>query len=127
MIIPCNFSVFDTIIQVLDVGSSINISNSLQRLQVSRRFGDSERFLNVRDGRSVTVLALKIIKFVFNSHSIVLNNYHYYPNFLLNIISIGLLTKANYEISIKKGFCDIILNGITIMRGQLNNDIYVVL
>ena len=48
------------------------------------------------------------------------------PFFFFNVISVDLLAKANYEISIKKNFCDIILNGVTILRGQLNNGIYIV-
>ena len=36
------------------------------------------------------------------------------------------MDKSNYEILIKKRFYDIILNGVTIMHGQLNNGIYVV-
>ena len=102
---------------VLDIDSPINICNSLQDLQINKRFEDGERFLNIKDGRSVSILALRIIKLTFESHFIVLNDYNYCPNFLLNIISIGLLAKSNYKISIKKIFCNIILNGITIIRG----------
>ena len=91
-------------IWVLDTGSPINICNSLQELQVSRRFEDGERFLNIEDGRSISVLALKIIKLIFDSHFIILDDYHYYPSFLLNVISVGLLAKTNYEILIKKNF-----------------------
>ena len=82
--------------------------------------------LNVGDGRSVAVLALEIIKLVFNSHSIILSDCHFCLSFLLNIIFVGLLVKTNYEISIKKNFCDIILNGVTIMYEWLNNGIYIV-
>ena len=46
--------------------------------------------------------------------------------FFLNVISTDLLAKSNYEISIKKNFYDIILNSVTILRGQLNNGIYIV-
>ena len=81
MITPYNFSLIDTMTWVLDTESSIYICNSLQDLQVTRRFGKGERFLNVGDGRSVSILALGIIKLVFESHSIVLNEYHYYPIF----------------------------------------------
>ena len=111
---------------VLDTRSPIHICNSLQDLQVTRRFGEGERFLIIGDGRSVSVLALRIIKLVFKSHYIVLDEYHYYPSFLLNVISVGLLVKSNYEISIKKNFYDIILHGIIILCGQLNNGIYIV-
>ena len=81
MITLCNFSVFDIITWVLDIGSPINIYNSLQNLQISRKFRDGERFLNIGDGRSVPILTLRIIKLVFESHFIILNECHYYPNF----------------------------------------------
>ena len=87
---------------VLDTNSSIHICNSLQGLQIIKRLGDGERFLNVRDEKSVLVLTLGIIKLVFESQYIVLNEHHYYLSFLLNIISVGLLANSNYEISIKK-------------------------
>ena len=87
---------------ILDTDSPINIGNSLQELQVSRRFEDDKRFLNVRDERSIPVLPLGIIKLVFKSQYIVLNECHYCLRFLWNVIFVGLLTKSNYEISIKK-------------------------
>ena len=102
MITPYNFSLIDTMIWVLDIRNPIHICNSLQDLQVSGRFGEDERFLNIGDGRLVSILALGIIKLVFESHYIILNECHYCPNFLLNIIFIGLLAKSNYKISIKK-------------------------
>ena len=102
MITPCNFFIYDIIDQVLDTGSLYHICNSLQGLQVSRRFEQGQRFLNVGDGRSVPVLALEILKLIFESHTVVLSDYHFYPSFLLNIISIGLLAMNNYEILIKK-------------------------
>ena len=67
MITPCNFLICDTMTWVLDTGSAINICNLLQRLQISRIFKDDKRFLNVGDRRSVPVLALRIIKLVFES------------------------------------------------------------
>ena len=88
----------------------------MQRLQISRRFEDDERFLNVGDERSVLVLTLEIIKFVFNFYVIVLSDCHFCPSFLLNVISVGLLAKKNYEISIKNGSCNVILNGVIVMN-----------
>ena len=125
MIKPYTFSICDTMTWVLDTGSPINICNSLQGLQVSESFEEGERFLNVGDGRSVPVLALGIIKLVFDSQVVILNDCHFCPTFLLNIISVGLLTKR-YKISIKKNICDIVYDGVTIFFGYLNNDIYVV-
>ena len=43
----------------------------------------------------------------------------------MNIISIGLLAKDGYSLSIKNDYCDIIRNDVTIIRGQLRNDIYI--
>ena len=93
MITPYNFSICDITDWVLDTGIPYHIYNSLQGLQVSRRFEQDERFLNVGDGRSVPVLALGILKLVFESHTVVLNDYHFCSNFFLNIISVSLLAK----------------------------------
>ena len=71
-------------------------------MQISRKFEEDERFLNVGDGRPVLVLALRIIKLVFKSNIIILNEYYFYSSFLLNIISVGLLTIYGYKILIKK-------------------------
>ena len=79
MIIPCNFSIYDSTIWILDTGSPFNIYNLLHDLQVSRRFEEDGRFSNVGDGRSVSVLVLVIIKLVFKSNIIILSEYHFYP------------------------------------------------
>ena len=102
MIIPCNFSIYDSTTWVLDTESSFNIYNLLQGLQVSRRFEEGERFLNIGDGRSIPILALGTIKLVFKSNVIVLSKCHFCPSILLNIIFIGLLTMYSYESLIKK-------------------------
>ena len=102
MITLCNFSICDITDWILDTGSPYHICNSLQGLQVSKRFKQGERFLNIGDGRSIPVLTLGILKFLFEFHIIVLNDYHFCPSFFLNIISVGLLAKNDYEISIKK-------------------------
>ena len=97
----------------------------MQRLQVSRKFKNSERFRNIRDKNHVSVLALEIIELVFNSNNIILSDYHHCPSFLMNIIFIGLLAKDGFIFSIKSDFCDVIMNDVTIMSGQLRNGIYV--
>ena len=63
MITPCNFSIYDSTNQILDIESLINIYNSLQGLQVRRRFKNNERFLTIGDGRSIPVQALGVIEF----------------------------------------------------------------
>ena len=67
MITLCNFFICDTTAWVLDTGSPYHICNSMQGLQVSRRFDDGERFLNIEDGSKVSVLALGIMNLVINS------------------------------------------------------------
>ena len=83
MITPCNFFIYDFTIWVLDTESPINICNSLQGLQVSRRFEEDERFFNVGDRRSVSVLDIEIIKFVFKSNIVVLDECCFCHSFLL--------------------------------------------
>ena len=124
MITPCNFLIYDSTIWVLDIESFFNICNSLQGLQISRRFEEGERFFNVRDRRSVPVLALRIIKLVFKSNIIILKC-HFCPSFSLNIISIGLLAMHGYKILIKRDNFNIIMNNINVMNGELNNKIYI--
>ena len=58
MITSYNFSIYDSTTWVLDIKNSFNICNLLQGLQVSSRFGEGKRFLNIGDRRSVPVLAL---------------------------------------------------------------------
>ena len=124
MITPCNFFICDTTAWVLDTESPYHICNSMQGLQVSRRFDDGERFLNVGDGSKVSVLALGIMNLVINSRNVILSECHYCPSFLLNIISVGLLAMNGYQFLIKENIYNIILNGVTMFVGQLNNEIY---
>ena len=43
----------------------------------------------------------------------------------MNIIFVGLLAKDRFTFLIKNNFYDIIMNGVTIMHGQLKNGIYI--
>ena len=58
------------------------------------------------------------------SCNIVLNEYHFCPSFVLNVISVGQLARENYEFSIKNDVCYIIVNGVKVLIGQLKNDIF---
>ena len=117
MIIPCNFSICDTTFWILDIESSVHICNSLQKLQISKKFENDERFLNVEDESQISIWTLEIVELIFKSISVILSDCHYCPSFLMNIISIGLLAKDGYSLSIKNDYCDIIMNDVTIMRG----------
>ena len=44
IITPCNFSICDTTTWILDTGSPIYIYNSLQGLQVSKKFENDKKF-----------------------------------------------------------------------------------
>ena len=101
---------------VLNTGSPIHIYNSLQDLQITRRFEEGERFLNIGDERSVSVQALGIIEFIFESRVVVLDDCNYCSSFMMNVISKGLLAKSGYEISIKENYCNVILNDIIIFH-----------
>ena len=117
MITPYNFSICDTTIWILDTGSPYHICNSMQGLQISRRFEVGERFLNIGDKRSVPVLALGTIKLVFKSNIIILSEYHFFSTFLLNIIFVDLLAMYDYEILIKIKNFNIIMNDVNVLNG----------
>ena len=89
MITPYNFSICDTTIWILDTENPVHICNSLQKLQVSRKFENDERFLNVGDGCQISIRTLRVVKLIFKSNSIILSDCHYYLSFLMNIISVG--------------------------------------
>ena len=55
-----------------------------------------------------------------------LDDCHYCPFFMINVISVGLLTKLGYKFIIKDDFCDIIMNDTTIMHRQLKHGIYII-
>ena len=61
MITSYNFSTCDTSTWILDIKNLIHICNILQEFQISRRFENNKRFLNVGDGRSIPVLAIRIV------------------------------------------------------------------
>ena len=117
MINPCSFSICDTTSWVLDTKSPYHVCNSLQGLRVSRRFESGERFLNIGNGSQAPVLVLGTISLYFESCTIILNDCHFCPSFLVNIISVGLMAKDGYELSIKNDICKIMLNGSNVMNG----------
>ena len=69
------------------------------------------------DGSHVPVLTLGVIKLSLKSCSVILNDYHYCPSFILNVISVGHFAKENFEFSIKNDNFYIIMNGVKIMIG----------
>ena len=117
MLTPYNFSVYDTTTWVLDTESLINICNSLQELQVNKKFRKDKQFLNIGDESLVLVLALKTMQFVFKSNSVMLDECHYCPSFMMNIISAGLLGTFDFKFLIKNNFYDIIMNDTKIICG----------
>ena len=76
------------------------------------------------NGNAVPVLALGVLELFFESYKITLNDCHYSPSFLLNVISVGLLANKNYEFSIKNNICSIIMNGLNVLNESLVNGIY---
>ena len=69
MITPYDFPIYDTTILILNIGSPCKL---FQRLQVSKKFENNKRFLNVRDENYVSILILEIIEPTFNSNNIIL-------------------------------------------------------
>ena len=57
------------------------------------------------------------MQLVFESNSVMLDECHYRPSFLINVISVGLLAKFDFKFLIKNYFCDIIVNDTIITLG----------
>ena len=76
------------------------------------------------DGSPVPILALGVIKLFIESCNVILSECHYYLKFMLNIISIGQLAIDGYELLIKSDIFNIIVNGVGVKFGQLQNGIY---
>ena len=55
-----------------------------------------------------------------------LDDYHYCPSFMKNVIFVGFLAKLGYKFIIKNDFCDIIMNDIIIIREQLKHSMYII-
>ena len=71
VITPSDFSIHGNTTWVLDIESLIHIYKLLQELQISKKIGNSKRFLNVGAGSHVLILTLKIIKQVFISNNVI--------------------------------------------------------
>ena len=72
--------------------------------------------MNIRDRSFVSVLVLRIMQLIFESNSIILDEYHYCLFFLMNVIYIDLFIKFDFKFLIKDDFCDIIVNDTTIIH-----------
>ena len=55
-----------------------------------------------------------------------LDEYHYCPSFMMNVISVGLSAKLDFKFLLNNDFYDIIVNHIKIIRGQLKYGIYLI-
>ena len=69
------------------------------------------------DGSHVPVLALGVVELCFESCKILLNDCHFCPLFLLNVIFVGQLGIEGYDFSIKKDILNIIVNDMSVMCG----------
>ena len=71
------------------------------------------------------VLTIGVLSLIFDSSTIELVDCHYYPSFIISIISIGLLARSGYELLMKRDVCQVIVNNTVIIKAGLNNDINV--
>ena len=69
--------------------------------------------MNMGDGSPVLVLALGVVKLFIEFYNVILSECHYFPKFLLNVISIGQLTIDGHELSIKSDVFNIFKNGVS--------------
>ena len=56
------------------------------------------------------------MQLIFESNSVMLDECHYCPSFLMNVISVGFLVKFDFKFLIKDDFYDVIMKDTIIMH-----------
>lgn len=88
----------DSLLWVLGTGSSFNICNMLQGLQISRKLKKGEVNLQAGNGAKVVVLAVGSISLMLPTGKIfMLDDCYYVTKFVLNIISVSMLNLYGFS------------------------------
>nr|KYP48511.1 Retrovirus-related Pol polyprotein from transposon TNT 1-94 [Cajanus cajan] len=121
-----SLTVTDSSMWVLDTGSSFNICNMLQGLQITRRLKKGEVSLQVGNGENVVALALGSVSLIMPTGKVlVLDNCYYISTFVSNIISISMLAKRGFRTIFNNNICSIYHGDDLYVNGYLQHDIYV--
>ena len=112
---------------VLDTGCTSHICNDSQRLTSKRKLRKGEVELRMGNGARVAAVALGVVNLKLPSGDYLsLEECHYVPSIVENIISVSCLDKMGYTLIIKDKCCSIYLGSKLVATAPLVNGLYVI-
>ena len=112
---------------VLDTGCSSHICNDSQRSTSKRKLRKGEVELRMGNDARVAVVALGVVNLKLPSgYDLSLEECHYVPSIVKNIISVSCLDKMGYTLIIKDKCCSIYLGSKLVVTTPLVNGLYLI-
>ena len=112
---------------VLDTGCTSHICNDSQRLTSKRKLRKGEVELRMGNGARVATVALGVVNLKPPSGDYLsLEECHYVPSIVKNIISVSCLDKMGYTLIIKDKCCYIYLGSKLVVTAPLINGLYMI-
>ena len=112
---------------VLDNGCTSHICNDSQRLTSKRKLRKGEVEKRMGNGARVLVVALGVVNLKLPSGDYLsLEECHYVPSIVKNIISVSCLDKMGYTLIIKDKCCSIYLGSKLVVTIPLVNGLYMI-
>ena len=117
----------DSISWVLDTGCTSHICNDLQRLTSKRKLRKGEVELMMGNDARVTDVALGVVNLkLLSGDYLSLEECHYVPSIVKNIISVSCLDKMGYILIIKDKIFSIYLGSKLVVTAPLVNGLYLI-
>ena len=112
---------------VLETGYVTHVCNDFQKLTSKRKLNKGEVELRMENGARVVAIALGFVnlKLLFKDF-ISLEECHYVPCIVNNIISVSCLDKMGYTLIIKDKCCSIYLGSKLVVTAPLVNGLYLI-
>ena len=112
---------------VLDTGCTSHIYNDLQRLTSKRKLIKGEVKLRMRNDTKVSVVVLGVVNLKLPSRDyLYLEECHYVPSIVNNIISASCLDRMGYTLIIKDKCCSLYLGSKLVATAPLVNGLYLI-
>ena len=112
---------------VLDTGCTTHIRNDSQRLTSKRKLRKGEVELRMGNDARVAAMTLGVVNLKLPSKDyIYLEECHYVPSIVKNIISVSCLEKMGYTLIIKDKCCFIYLGSKLVIAAPLVNGLYLI-
>ena len=112
---------------VLDTGCTSLICNDSQRVTSKRKLRKGKVELRMGNDARVVVVALGVVNLKLSSRDYLsLEECHYVPSIVKNIISVSFFDKMGYTLIIKDKCCSIYLGSKLVSTAPLLNGLYVI-